>query len=38
MKAYTPASYDYPKTDGLAKGNKLQDVMQERKIDILPIY
>ena len=30
MQAYTPASYDYPKTDGLTKEDKAQDKNAEK--------
>ncbi|WP_314645963.1 fatty acid-binding protein DegV [Prevotella multiformis] len=38
LKAYALAGYDYPKSDGLTKGDKLQDKMQERKIDAMPVH
>ena len=38
LKAYALAGDDYPKSDGLTKGDKLQDKMQERKIDAMPVH
>ena len=38
MKAYTFAWYDCPKSDGLTKGDGLQDKMQKRQMDTMPVH
>ena len=38
IKAYAFARYDCPKSDGLTNGVKLQDKMQERQIDTMPVH
>ncbi|MGP1524619.1 MAG: hypothetical protein ACTTJA_03485 [Prevotella multiformis] len=35
IKAHALAWYDCPESDGLAKGDKLKDKMQERKIETM---
>ena len=37
-KACALAGYDCPKTDGLAKKDKLPNKMQKRQIDTMPVH